>query len=296
MSALAFRRRSGFTLTELLVALILFSILGGAILKVLTSQQRSYNAQLARTSLQQNIRAAAAILPNELREIDAVEGDIIAMSDTVLTIHQMRQFGIVCNPPTLGGALAGLATTLRGPLYSSSRNFVVGDSLYIWYEGNSSVRTDDGWMVGKVTAVSTGACPTLPAAGNSDIKLTLTLALGAGQTNTAGYIPTGSPVRGYETRTYRLYKYTDNRYYLGVAINGAATQPLLGPITSNGLTFVYRDGTAANAVTAVRTSVARIDVTLRAETKNPIYTSGGSLATASDSVAFSVYLRNNPRY
>ena len=287
------RPRAGFTLAELLVALVLFSILGAAMLKVLTSQQRSYNAQLSRTGMQQSIRVAAAILPGEFRELDAGDGDIVAMSDTSITVHSYRQFGIVCSPPTLGGVVTGVAISLRGPLFSSSRDFVVGDSLYVWYEGDGTIRTDDGWVPGRIVTVSSGNCPTLPNAG-SDVKLNVALAMGGALVNAAGNIPNGAPVRGFETRIYRLYQAPDGKWYLGIK-RGGTTDQLIGPLTgSTGLTFTYRD--AAGAVTATRTSVARIDVTLRAVTKNPIYNSQGTLSTVSDSVVMSVALRNNPRF
>jgi hypothetical protein len=72
-------------------------------------------------------------------------------------------------------------------------------------------------------------------------------------------------------------------------------QPLIGPVLSNGLTFQYFN--AAGAVTAVRTQVARIDITVRARTAARVRTGGSAPSRAIvDSITFSVALRNNRRF
>jgi len=75
--------RRGLTLVELLVALVLLSIVSAALYRVLVSNQRIYEAQTQRIDMQQNIRAAATILPADMRELDASEGDISAASATI---------------------------------------------------------------------------------------------------------------------------------------------------------------------------------------------------------------------
>ena len=288
------RDRRGFTLVELLVALILFSILGGAMLKVLTSQQRAYNAQLQRTGLQQSIRVAGTLLPNEFRGLNPRDSDIVVMMDTVFTIRSVQQLGIMCNPPVLGGTLTGLVIGMRGPLYSASRPFVAGDSVFVWYEGDGTSRADDGWARGKVTAVANVNCPTLPSPGNEQ-AITVSMALRATQPNTAGSITAGSPLLGYEDRTYRLYQAADTRWYLGLQRGAGTTDQLIGPlIGSTGLTFTYID--TLGAVTAVKTAVGQINVTLRAETKNPIRKADGSFGTAMDSIVLNIAVRNRPRF
>ncbi|HYR99440.1 MAG TPA: prepilin-type N-terminal cleavage/methylation domain-containing protein, partial [Gemmatimonadales bacterium] len=67
--------RRGFSLIELMIALVLLSLVSAAVYKVLVNNQRVYLAQTQTIDLQQNIRAAAAILPAEFRELDAADGD-----------------------------------------------------------------------------------------------------------------------------------------------------------------------------------------------------------------------------
>src|SRR6266511_5330048 len=94
--------RRGFTLVELLVALVLMGIVSAGIYRVLVNNQRIYQAQTQRIDLSQNIRAAGTIMPSELREADANEGDVIAISPTTITFRAMRWMGYICNLPNTG--------------------------------------------------------------------------------------------------------------------------------------------------------------------------------------------------
>src|SRR6266571_4672105 len=142
------RARRGFTMVELLVALVLLGLVSAALYRVLVNNQRLYMAQTQRIDLSQNIRAAANILPSELREIDAAEGDIIAMSPTRLEIRAMRWIGFTCVAPVLGGGLNGLTMVIRGgapgqPLFFGARGMnVVSDTMLIYYDGDQTSRND----------------------------------------------------------------------------------------------------------------------------------------------------------
>jgi len=291
--------RRGFTLVELLVALVLFAIVSAGIYRVLVNNQRLYQAQTQRIDLQQNIRAAETILPAEFRELDAADGDISAMSATSLSIRAMRWLGFTCSPPLLGGALGGVFLTIRGgavgqPLFFGSRDpSVTNDSVLVYYDGNPTNRTDDVWAVAKPLAINAQNCPL----GGAGQRLTLNLTLPGGSPNVNGAIPNGAPVRGFERVTYQLYRPAgDTSWYIGFRPAGGTMQPLIGPVLSNGLSFSYFDSTGA--VTAVPNRVARIDFVVRARTAQVVrQTSGSTLLGATvDSVNVSVALRNNRRF
>src|SRR5438093_11805042 len=108
------RARRGFTMVELLVALVLLALVSAALYRVLVNNQRLYMAQTQRIDLSQNIRAASNILPAELREIDAADGDIVAMSPTRLELRAMRWLGVLCTAAVMGGGLNGLTVVIRG--------------------------------------------------------------------------------------------------------------------------------------------------------------------------------------
>jgi prepilin-type N-terminal cleavage/methylation domain-containing protein len=289
--------RRGFTLIELIIAVMLLTILGVGIYRVLVSTQRFHHAQTQRVELQQTIRTAASLFAAELRELDASDGDIYALSPTFLAIRAMRQTGFLCAPPVLP---AGAVSTfiVRKDLFFGPRNFHVGrDSLLLYYEGDEGTRADDGWVLARPTSIVDGECP----AGDPGWRITASLSFGVAQMNTGGTqrIPNGSPVRGFVPVRYHLYQSSaDGRWYVGYdeLTDAAPVQPLIGPVSAHGLTIVYYDSTGA--VTASRTLVQMIEVRLHLESSKPVHRAGGGggLTTPVDSVVTRVALRNNRRW
>jgi prepilin-type N-terminal cleavage/methylation domain-containing protein len=294
------RGRRGFTMIEVLVALVLLGIVSAALYRVLANNQRLYMAQTQRIDLSQNIRAASTILPAEFRELDASEGDITAMSATSISLRAMRWVGFACNTPPLGGALGSVSVIVRGgapgqPLFFGSRGIDNSkDQLLIYYDGDKNSRLDDFWATGTITAAPNGQnCDD----GTNGQRLLVNLNLLGLGPNIPGGIPLGAPVRGWEPVTYALYRAAgDTSWYVGFQPAGQAMQPLIGPVLAgNGLQFQYYD--ANGAVTAIRAQVARIDVTVRARTTGAVRAGGqAAAATMVDSVVTSVALRNNRRF
>jgi prepilin-type N-terminal cleavage/methylation domain-containing protein len=295
--------RRGFTMVELLVALVLLGLVSAALYRVLVNNQRLYFAQTQRIDLSQNIRAATNILPAEFRELDAFDGDILAMSADSIRIRAMRWLSFVCVTPGLPGAFT---MTVRGgrtglPMYFGARDIAASDGLLIYLDGDPTTRTDDYWVPATITVLGGAGAATCPAAGavtaaqQPATQITFNGTFIAG-TNVANAIPMGAPVRGYETVTYRLFQPAgDTLWYIGFRPGGQTMQPLIGPILANGLTFSYFD--ANGNVTATRTQVARIDITVRARTTSAVRRGGmAAAALIVDSVSTSVALRNNRRF
>jgi prepilin-type N-terminal cleavage/methylation domain-containing protein len=284
--------RRGYTIVEMLVALALLGVVSGGIYQVLVTNQRTYLAQTQRIDLQQNIRAAVTILPAEIREMDATDGDIHEMTATSLKMRAMRQLAVMCEAPPLGGGLGGIGMTIRQDPFMALRDFnVETDSLLIFYEGDEGTRGDDSWVPARLTGISNQNCPD----GSPGRRITMNPSFIAGQMNQVGAIQAGAPVRGFEVVTYGLYQAADGRWYLGQT-RGATTQPLIGPLTgSNGVTFTYYDSTGA--VTAVPTQVASIGIQLRGQTASRIRDAASAgVAYRTDSVVTRVALRNNVRF
>ncbi len=298
------RARRGFTMVELLIALVLLGLVSAALYRVLVNNQRLYMAQTQRIDLSQNIRAAGSILPAEFREMSASEGDIITMSATSITIRAMRWLSFVCQIPVLGGpSWNGLSMIIRGGSpgqmgFYGGRPIKNTDSLLVYWDGNQTTRLDDYWPIGGVVNAGAAVCPGLPAGQPGQlVNFNMSAAPVAFATaNQAGAITVGAPVRGWERVTYSLWQSpTDGLWYLGIQPFGQATQPLIGPLLTNGLTLQYYD--VNGNVTAVRTQVARIDITVRARTVGAVRRGGQAAAQiAVDSVVTSVALRNNRRF
>ena len=295
MPRLAYR---GVTLIELLVALVLFGIIMTGLYRTLVTNQRTYQAQTQRIDLQQNMRAAGTILPAELRELAATGGDIAAMGHDSIRLRAMRTLAFLCRTPPLGpGLIAGptVATTIltvaTQPRYGLRDFDATRDSLLVYYEGDETTRSDDGWVLGRISGIASGSCPVRDARSGRELAVRLLFA--AGQLNRPGAIPSGAPVRAFETVTYLRYRASDGRHYIGQRSLGGL-QPILGPVTANGLALRYYD--AAGNPTTDRLQVGEIDIIVRGQTVQPVRGAGGSLVHAVDSVVTRVALRNNRRW
>jgi prepilin-type N-terminal cleavage/methylation domain-containing protein len=103
----ASRPRGGFTLVEVLVALVLGTLLVGIVLQFVVGQSRFAATQAGREEVQQNLRGALEIVGSELR--GTVASGITLADDQAIEFLSARRWGIVC------GTAAGTQTTVIFP-------------------------------------------------------------------------------------------------------------------------------------------------------------------------------------
>jgi prepilin-type N-terminal cleavage/methylation domain-containing protein len=265
--------RAGFTLIELLVVTVLGSLVLMAALQILITNQRTYSAQNAVISGQQNTRMALQVLFSELREVSPSGGDILAMSSDSLRVRLMRKFSYVCETDFSGQPEL---TVLNLP----GRRFEVGDSVFVFADNDENNDNDDAWITARATAVdTTGACPQNGDAATT-IRFNGQAAIFAGDS-----VGLGAPVRSYDF-TFGMTTLGGDPF-LGRRQRGAGMVPIVGPLrASTGLEFVYRD--ALGNVTGTATDVRQIVVFVR--------TGSGVLNSlnqeVSDSITAWVYTRN----
>jgi prepilin-type N-terminal cleavage/methylation domain-containing protein len=264
--------RRGFTLVELVVVTVLGALVVAASLQILITNQRTYTAQTAQIQGQQNTRAALDILTAEIREISPEGGDILAMSQTRMTVRVMRKMGVSClitsdDPPVVRAIVVGEA-------------FQPKDSVFIFADNNESTAADDTWISAQVTEVSTEVtCGTNKA---HELKFE-----GQSAVFKADSIRVGGPVRSYLRYTYGLFKLGDGQYYLARQQPGRDAVPVVGPLKAeNGLEFVYMDDEENK--TADPAEVRQIAIRIR--THSPVVNSVGE--QVSDSISAWVFTRN----
>jgi prepilin-type N-terminal cleavage/methylation domain-containing protein len=291
--------RAGVSLVELLVVLVILGLVGSVIMRVVLRQQRFYASAAELTSTRADLRDLATALPSDLRAISSVGGDIYAMSDSAIDYRLTTGISTVCQigvgyvviPPATLASRSGVTSWSSAP--------VSGDSVLIYDEGASTGIADDAWRPYKITAAPvTASCPTTTkftatsAEAAAGIKLTLSAALPASS-------PQGSAMVFFRHAHYGLFVTGSGKTMLGYfdcpgAVCGAVT-PMGGPFlpyaaSGSGVEFKYYDSTGV--VTATKTNVARIDVTVRAQTAAPVSLAGGTRSYVRDSLAFTVSLRN----
>lgn len=273
--------RRGFTLVELLVVMVVSALLLTAVVQLLVRNQRTFTVHREHTLATQVTRAASDILFNELREVSAAGGDVLAASTDELEVRVMRAAGLVCEPADL------LVSPPEATVLSRGRLFEAGDSVFIFADNDVADVNDDVWVHAVVTGVVNGRdC-------NGDPSLeaqTLAFALQGGIFLTHR-VREGAPVRSHTSMTYGLYEY-EGQYFLGRIPHGATDPvPLVGPLdppggTRPGLAFRYLD--RAGSETAVLADIRQVEVTLRSFST----ARDGRGNLAGDSTTTRIFLRN----
>lgn len=96
-------RRGGFTLVETLIAMVLATILMGLVSHAFLVQNEYYATQIARAGVQDNVRAATALVAREVRT--SVEDGIVTAGARTLTVRSPIVVGLVCNSLGSSGAV-----------------------------------------------------------------------------------------------------------------------------------------------------------------------------------------------
>lgn len=279
------RPRHGFTLVEILVALVIMGLVTGSLFQLLTNTQRLSRAQTEQVDLQSNVRTGSLVVPAELRELNTVLGgladqnDILDAQPDLIRYRAGRGLYLVCQPTT--AALIQVWETGE----ASYRAPQAGEGMYLFVENDPDTEKDDSWVhLPIIAAVPTNACP-----GGA-----------AGYTLTTAGAPIGisgnAPVRVYEEMELSLY-ISGGESWLGArsVSAGGVVQPILGPLLpTTGFELDYLD--ASGAETGDNTAVKAIQVTVRGVTDEAVRINGaGAWGHPEDSLVTRVLLRNSVR-
>lgn len=320
------RPRPGFTLTEVIIALVLLGVVMGTMMMVLTRQQRFYRSANELIDSRTQVRQAIAMLPSDLRMISSADvrngTDIYEASDDAIEFRTIFGSSIICRklsatrlilPPVDLAKGTALSAWLRVP--------IVGDSMLVFDDSTSVGSDDDHWEAYKITAVSTVAANHADACGTaSGFVQAADIAAGRVsyeinvQNGTAHEISStisqGAPIRFFRRRRYELYQPDgSDSWYLGRydcdhnANNCPDLSPVSGPfapysatVANSGLSFIYwkADGTTftpANTI-ASKSLISRVQVVARADTKARVTIDGMANEVRRDSLSLDISLRN----
>ena len=262
--------RSGFTLFEMTVVLVLIGLVLGLISAIGTKLQRQLHETLAHVATAEELSSAAAILPLDVRSLSPLAGDIRAgeARDTSLEIRVTVASGVICalTPTTLVLAPLVLPGARR-----ATPSLQAGDTAWVLADSD----TGESWRSLSVRAVRpvTGGCArVVDTPGHSVFDVDRQLAL-----DVRDSIPDTSGILARVTRPvrYDIYRAGDGLWYLGLRTWSSATaqftgvQPLAGPYASplaNGGTHIeYFDnaGVALSSGAADTRGIARLEWVIR---------------------------------
>jgi prepilin-type N-terminal cleavage/methylation domain-containing protein len=288
------RRRAlaGFTLIEMLVAMVILGLITSALFQLIQTLARFVAFEGQREDAQSNGRATLDIIAGDIRAV--LPQGLLVARDSVLVMALPKAWGVVCTTNT--------ATQLSAVFPS-----MAPDAFTVMANGGT------GLMV-NTSATSTPNWAPRPTLDNNRPTVTAIAAAAAGTcANTAGavsaYTFTGTnfPISsaGKLMVLYQLVRYdagqSDGKWWVrrsnGLsAANTFAMSPMAGPIAADSLRFSYYRDATATAVAAPGTTTATLDALSRIKVKvvtlsNSSY--GGAYVRNRDSAV--VLLRNRVR-
>ena len=301
------QRHVGFTLVELLIALIVGGTVAAAVVGVLRRQQRFYVDAGALVARRVALRDATGIIPGELRSLAPPAGDVIAFSDSSFDILATIGTAVACDTVAGGeaidlapGSSPGATTLATLTAFTTAPD--TGDLALIFDAGADDSSSDDAWSALRIAGVSSGnglcdSSPLAPAiqAGGATTRLRFVLGERVRPT-----VRPGAFVRVLRRVRYRFYRAASGDWFLGYSEwNGAgfeSVQPVSGPFApyavrgQSGIRFRYFDATDVELpVGSDARGIARIEVTAHGAAGSGLSRSG---AIRRDSQTVTIRLRN----
>ena len=288
------RGRAGFTLVELMVAMVITGLLTTVIWQLVRTQSRFVAFESQREDAQANGRAALDIIAGDVRA--ALPQGIIAAKDSALVMALPKAWGVLCAANTATSMTAAFPT-MAADAFTVLSNDGTGAVL------NASATRKPDWQP-------------RPALNNTRATVTAITAVNVNNCATASgtvsaYTITGTnfPVSAAGTLValYQLVKYdvgeSEGKWWVrrSNGLSGANTfqmVPLAGPIAArDSLRFTYYTGAnAALANPAPGTTTSTLDLLSRVKLRLTTVSSGaygGTTSVNRDSAT--ILLRNRVR-
>jgi prepilin-type N-terminal cleavage/methylation domain-containing protein len=231
------RNRGGFTLVELVVALLIGTILVAVLFQLMSGQVRISAVQSGREEAQQNSRGALEVLSSELRS--AMPGALVDARAQSLTYFRPTAWGLLCGPiagattfnvvfPQTGATAPWNAATGNGILLQNGNAWIPDPAQF-----PARARITASQVLGAPTAAN---CPLGPQGPVVVVNFTSSLALTAGQgTLVATYAATRYDIGDAQGRQWV-------RRSNGMNPDGSfSMQPLAGPVEADRFLIAYFD-------------------------------------------------------
>ena len=255
----------GMTLVECAIGMAAAGVITAATGALLLAGMRLARGESAALASRRSLQAAAAVLRSELSALAAEAGDLVAVTESTLTLRAMRGFGVVCAAP------AGQRIVLDDSLLSLLRAVdPARDSVRFLAEGHLLVSSDDHWAPAGIVAAGGGSC----SSGASGTSLTLSGAAGS-----VALMGEGAPVLLFEHLQYRRYRDGAGQTMLGVRSPAAgggwtATSPIAGPLRATGGLVLQPLDSAGNPSAAPGGTSLLLVTLLRAESSAELVAAG----------------------
>ena len=291
-------RRHGTSLVELMVALVLFGIIGMATLRSLDRQARFHSGVLAILEARSQHAAAHEAVAVELRGVSSAAGDIGRLSDSAIVFRLPVGGGVACAgaPGVLHLAPDSVAS---GQSFARFRTAPQpGDTAWILDDGPSDAASDDRWLGFTVLGASRGPGH---CAGSPLVDPVLDAAATSWAFTVSGVLPAmvaGAAVRLTRIARFALYRGGTGEHWLGFTEVQPATggwitiQPVSGPYlpyraaapASGGVALGGRDSSGGSTSSALAGASSAISMSTRTQTSRVVRMDGVQRGLRADSL------------
>jgi prepilin-type N-terminal cleavage/methylation domain-containing protein len=290
------RSHGGFTLLEVLIALVIGGIVVAVFLEVLGAQARLARLQGAREEARQNARSALELISSELRAADP--RSISEAQSSSITFRVPRAWGVVCSHTS--SRMAVLYPTAAVALRTGDEFLAIppvsGAAEWQFLEVSDLTTAAAEWSAAHSACASLAHSITPAPGAASPVRMyaprTGSPPPGLGLPSGTPGLEPGSPVYVFDTVRYQVALSGTLRWIRRNTGPAVLMQPLAGPVpATGGLVFGYFDGAGTPlhslATQTERNRVRLIEVTIRAQSRATF-----SGLPQQDSTATTVLLRN----
>lgn len=277
--------RSGFSLPEVLVAVVLLGVIGGALTKLVVSQMRFFDNVSTTRSARSVARNAMNVMMAELRMVQAENG-VSGATTTTLTVTVPYAFGIFC------GSAGVISTASMMPVDSVMQ--AMAQYAGYGYRTAAGTYTVVPSVVAPIASVTPARC-TGSAAGEAEIN-TITINNRVGQILDIPVLPgatvVGTPIFLYQTVAYSFAASTLFPGKIGLfrTVNAGAPEELMGPFaTTAGFRYYQTGEDVSSATVPTLANIRGVDVVLTAiSARKP----AGQTAESQSKMVTSVFFKN----
>jgi prepilin-type N-terminal cleavage/methylation domain-containing protein len=268
----------GFTILEMMIALVILAVIGGSLMRMLVAQTHLFEKSAVDRAARGVTRSAMNLIASDLRMVDA-NGGLVAASANTLVLRAPYAVGIVCGT-TAGGTVVSLAPV------DSTVWATAGLSGYAWRDTLGVYN----YVEGGVTQAAGGAA-TCAAAGVTPLPngrtVTVTPAM------PADAVPSTPMLLEQRLRyEFKASGYVPGALGLWRTVVATGTQEeLVAPFTSAAgfRFFALNDDSSQAAVPSPLADTRGIEFVLAARSERA---PGGAAAPDSTLVTTAVFFRN----
>jgi prepilin-type N-terminal cleavage/methylation domain-containing protein len=265
-------RRRGFTLVEILLAVVLLGIVGVGMTRLLTSQMRFFQRSTGARDARAVSRNVVNLMRNELRMIEP--NGITAATTTSITVNVPYAMGIHC--------AASTATFV--PVDSLIR----ASAVFAGYAYRDTALNAPYTYVASNTAPAAGLLASCTGVGITQIPDGDLLLL-----SPAFVVPAGAPVLLYQTITYSLEPsvLVPGRTALWREVAGGVNEEIAVPFDASSVFQFYVSGgtTPQAAVPGTLNTISGLELVLTGESER---NSPGTGTPESSETRVSIFFRN----